>query len=319
MTQSVAAAGESPAAAPMPVAAVEVVEARESKPFVAMGWMLLASLLFALMSLAAKRAMRELPFLEVAAGRAFFGAAWIVGVARWRGTSLEVRDKKTQWSRTGAGIAAMFFGFFALSRLPLGDAVTLANLTPLIVAIVSRRALGERSGSGLFVAVLLGLLGVAMLAGASFAHPHGEHVGLLGFAAAVVGACCSAVAMIFLRRLGPRESAEGVSLHFAAWAAVATFVVGLPWARVPSFVAGMALVIAGITGGAAQVAMTKAYGLDKAARVGAIGYSGLVISQVFGLLFLDEHPGIRQLVGAGFVLASGLFLVGGALRERQAG
>jgi len=308
-----------PQAEPAAVAPVPLSEPRESKPFVAMAWMLFACVLFAVMSLAAKRAMRELPFLEVAAGRAFFGAVWIWGFARWRGNSLEVRDKKTQWSRTGAGVAAMFFGFFALSRLPLGDAVTLANLTPLILAVVSYRALGERAGSGLFVAVLLGLVGVAMIAGASFANPHGEHVGLLGFTAAVMGACCSAVAMIFLRRLGPRESAEGVSLHFAVWAAVVTFVIGLPWARVPSFAALTALVVAGFTGGAAQVSMTKAYGLDKAARVGAIGYSGLVIAQVLGVLFLDEHPGIRQVIGAGFVLASGLFLVGGAVRESRPG
>mgnify|MGYP001439585789 CR=1 FL=1 len=68
---------------------------RESRPLVAVGWMLLACLLFALMSLAAKRAMRELPFLEVASGRAFFGAVWIWAFARWRGLSLEVRDKKS--------------------------------------------------------------------------------------------------------------------------------------------------------------------------------------------------------------------------------
>lgn len=293
-------------------------EPRAGRPFVAMGWMLLACTLFAVMSLAAKRAMRELPFLEVASGRAFFGAMWIWLFARFRGHTLEVHDKKTQWSRTGAGIAAMMCGFFALSRLPMGDAVTLGNLTPLILAVVSQRALGERSGSGLYVAVVLGLLGVSMIAGASFAHPHGGHVGAMGFIAAVVGACCSAVAMIFLRRLGPRESAEGVSLHFAVWAAVLTFTLGLPWARWPSLPAGIALVVAGLTGGAAQVSMTKAYGLDKAARVGAVGYSGLVISQLLGVLFLGERPGLRQLAGAGLVLSSGLVLVGGAVREARA-
>ncbi len=291
---------------------------RPSRPFAAMAWMVFACLLFSVMNLAAKRAMRELPFLEVASGRAFFGAVCIWGFARLRGASLVVRDRRTQWARTGAGIAAMMCGFFALSRLPMGDAVTLGSLTPLILAIVAHRALGERSGSGLVVAVLLGLVGVAMIAGASFAHPHGGHVGVAGAAAAVMGACCSAVAMIFLRHLGPNESAEGVSLHFAAWAAALTFVLGLPWVRVPSLPSGLALVVAGLTGGMAQVSMTKAYGLDKAARVSAVGYSGLVISQLLGVLFLGEQPGARQIAGAGLVLASGLVLVSGALREPRA-
>jgi drug/metabolite transporter (DMT)-like permease len=109
-----------------------------------------------------------------------------------------------------------------------------------------------------------------------------------------------------------------VSLHFAVWAAVATFVIGLPSLRVPSRAALTWLVVAGFTGGAAQVAMTKAYGLDKAARVSAIGYSGVVMAQLLGVLFLHESPGVRQLAGSGLVVLSGLFLVGGALRERRA-
>ena len=287
---------------------------RRDRPFAAMGWMFLACVLFSLMNLAAKRAMRELPFLEVASGRATFGALWIWAFARVRGLPLEVADKKTQWARTGAGIAAMMCGFFALSRLPLGDAVTIGNLTPLILAVVSARALGERTGSGLGAALVLGLAGVGLIAGAAFSHPRGLTAGIV---AGLLGACFSASAMISLRRLGPRESAEGVSLHFAAWAAVVTFAFGLPWARWPSAPAALALLTAGLTGGAAQVSMTKAYGLDKAARVGAVGYSGLVLSQAFGVVFLDERPTLRQLGGAALVLASGLLLVGSALRDAR--
>jgi drug/metabolite transporter (DMT)-like permease len=283
------------------------------RPLAAMGWMLLACFLFVIMSVAAKRAMTELSFLEVASGRAGFGAIVIIAWARMRGIPLQVHDRRAQWSRTAAGIVSMFFGFYALSRLPLGDAVTLANLTPLILAMSSRRMLGERAGSGLFIAVVLGLGGVAMLAGATFSHGYG----FFPFAAAVAGAFSSAVAMIFLRRLGPHESSEGVSLHFAVWASIITFAVGLPWFRIPSPAALLSLVIAGVSGGFAQVLMTRAYGLDKAARVSAVSYSGVVMSQIFGVLMLHESPGVRQLAGAGLVVTSGLFLVGGALRERS--
>lgn len=278
-----------------------------------MGWMLLACVLFVIMSVAAKRAMTELSFLEVASGRAGFGAIVIYVWARSRAVPLIVHDRKAQWSRTTAGVVAMFCGFYALSKLPLGDAVTIANLTPLILAVSSRRVLGERAGSGLLVAVILGLSGVAMLAGASFSHGFG----VFPLAVAVLGAFCSAVAMVFLRRLGSHESPEGVSLHFAIWASLITFLIGLPWMRVPSTPALLSMMVAGFTGGIAQVLMTRAYGLDKAARVSAVGYSAVVISQLFGVLILHERPGVRQLGGAGLVVMSGLFLLSGALRERQ--
>ncbi len=298
-----------------PVAAPPV-ESRANRPLAAMAWMVFACLLFAVMSLAAKRAMQELSFLEVASGRALFGAITIWAFARARGASLVVHDRRTQWARTGAGICAMFCGFYALSRLPLGDAVTLGNLTPLFLAVVSRRVLGERSGGGLVVAVLLGLAGVALLAGAHFGPSPRAALALV---AAVAGAAFSCVAMLFLRRLGPRESAEGVSLHFQIWGAIATFVVGLPWFRIPSLLAFLSLVVAGLMGGLAQVVMTKAYGLDKAARVGAAGYSGVVISMILGALFLHEIPRPAQLAGAALVVMSGLLLLGGALLERGPG
>lgn len=293
--------------------AEETVAARPNRPFAAMAWMVFACLLFAVMSLFAKRAMAELSFLEVASGRALFGAVTIWAFARARGASLVVHDRKTQWSRTGAGILAMFCSFYALSQLPLGDAVTLANLTPLFLAVASRRVLGERAGSGLVVAVLLGLAGVALLAGAHFGPSRG---GASALVAAVAGAAFSCVAMLFLRRLGARESAEGVSLHFQIWGAITTFVAGLPWFRVPGPMAFASLVLAGLMGGLAQVVMTKAYGLDKAARVGAAGYSGVVISMLLGVLFLHEIPGVSQLAGAALVVVSGLVLLFGAVRER---
>ncbi len=319
MTSATAADGARVDAVTPATVAVEALSGsgapRASRPFHAMAWMLGACFLFVLMSLSAKRAMLELSFLEVACGRAGFGALTIFAWARLRGASLVVHDRRAQWSRTVAGMLSMFCGFFALSRLPLGDAVTISNLTPLMLAVVSSRVLGERSGSGLFVAVILGLSGVALLAGA---HLGGADIGALALVAAVAGATFSAIAMIYLRRLGPRESAEGVSLHFALWGSLTMFVLGLPWFRVPSLGALVSLMIAGLTGGLAQVAMTKAYGLDKAARVGAFGYSAVVISQILGVLLLHEIPTVRQLAGAGLVVTSGLVLVGGAMFEKPA-
>jgi drug/metabolite transporter (DMT)-like permease len=299
------------------VAVVEAVapSVRALQPMRALGWMLLACFLFSLMNLAAKRAMHELPWHEVAAGRAIFGALTIYAWARMRAISLVVQARRTQWMRTLAGIGGMTCGFFALSRLSMGDAVTLANLTPLLVAVASWRFLRERSGKGLGVAMVLGFLGVALLAGA---HLDTNRAAVIGMGMAVLAACFSCVAMLFLRRLGPHESAEGVSLHFVGWAAPAMLLVGIGHHVLPSPAALMSLVLAGLTGGAAQIAMTKAYGLDKAARVGGVGYSGVVMSQVLAVVVLHEMPTLQQIGGAALVVMSGLVMVLGALREQRA-
>jgi drug/metabolite transporter (DMT)-like permease len=285
-------------------------------PLAAAGWMLLACALFALMNVCAKYASRRVPWHEVAGFRAAFGALVIFGFARARGVSLIVHDRATQWRRTIAGTCAMAFGFFALSRLPMGDSVTLANLTPLLVAIASRRVLDERAGGSLGASAALGFVGVSLVAGAQL---HAGRGALVGVAAAVAGATCSAIAMMQLRRLGSSESAEGVSLHFAQWGAVAMFLAGLGRHVLPTPTELTVLALAGLCGGFAQVAMTRAYGLDKAARVGAIGYSGVVMSQALAVVVFGDVPTARQLGGAALVVISGIVLVGGALVEARRG
>ncbi len=283
----------------------EAVSGRPTRPLAALGYMLFACVLFTFMSLFVKRATHDVSFLEAAAGRAGFGALTIYAMARARGVSLEVHDRGLQWRRTLAGTISMICGFYALSRLPLGDAVTIGNLTPLMLAVLSPLLLGERSGSSVWIAVVLGLVGVGMLAGVHLRHPQGLWLGVV---AGIAGAFFSSLAMSFLRRLGKRESPEGVSLHFAVWAAVITFVACLPGFRVPTRTALLALVGAGALGGFAQVAMTRAYALDEAARVSAIGYSAVVFSQILGFALLHEVPTTIQLGGAALVVASGVVL-----------
>ncbi len=303
------------ATAPEPLTADGVADEapRVSRPGLAAAYMLFACLLFTFMSLFVKRATRDVSFLEAAAGRAGFGALTIFAMARARGVSLRVSDRGLQWRRTLAGTASMCCGFYALSRLPLGDAVTIGNLTPLLLAVLSPVLLGERSGSSVWGAVVLGLLGVGLLAGVHLAHPAGLWLGVL---AGIGGALFSSLAMAYLRRLGKKESPEGVSLHFATWAALLTFVASLPGFRIPSPIALLALVGAGLFGGFAQVAMTRAYSLDQAARVSAIGYSGVVFSQAIGVVVLHEVPTGRQLVGAALVVGSGVLLALSGQRTR---
>jgi drug/metabolite transporter (DMT)-like permease len=297
-------------------------DTRPVRPWLAASWMTAASALFAVMNLFAKRASREVPWHEVAFGRAVFGALTIYAAARRSGVSLEVHDPPALRRRTAAGTIAMAASFLALSRLPLGDAVTLGNLTPLLVAIFARRALGEATSSTLGVSIVLGFVGVATLAGPKL---HGLDHQAVGLAASLTAAGFSAVAMIQLRKLGRHETPESVALHFVGWSSTVMLAIGAigtasgasPW-HAPSLGVAALIVGAGITGGGAQLTMTTAYGFDKAARVGAIGYVSVVLSQVLGYLFLDERPSTLQLLGAAIVLVSGLTLVAGGVREARA-
>jgi drug/metabolite transporter (DMT)-like permease len=100
--------------------------------------------------------------------------------------------------------------------------------------------------------------------------------------------------------------------------AVATAALGLaaiPVWRAPDAGSAAFLLITGVAGGLGQLAMTRAYSLDQAARVSAFGYSGVVFARLFALPVFGEVPGATQVVGSLLVVGGGVAI---ALRGHRA-
>ena len=104
------------------------------------------------------------------------------------------------------GVVAMGLGFFALTRLPLPEAITLNYAQPLLVVVFSALFLGETIRVYRWSAVAIGLIGVLIIS-----WPKLTLFGVRGAAsatarrsassAALASASISAVALLLVRRL----------------------------------------------------------------------------------------------------------------------
>jgi drug/metabolite transporter (DMT)-like permease len=125
---------------------------------------------------------------------------------------------------------------------------------------------------------------------------------------ATVGAGFYAMAMIWLRKIGPGESPEAVILHFSLVALVTNLLLALPVWRWPDWRSGMFLLGAGLGGGGAQVAMTRAYSLHRAAPVSALSGLGIVLTYLLAIPALGDRPTPWQVGGSLLVIAAGILL-----------
>jgi drug/metabolite transporter (DMT)-like permease len=285
-------------------------------------WMALSSLLFATMNVLVRLASARVPWSEVAAARTSVGAAVAIGFAVSRGASLKIQDRRLSWARSTFGTLAMLCGFYAMGAptIALGDAVTLGSTSPIFVALLSPWLLGERSGARVWAATGIAFVGLCFVAGPTF-HIAG-HVATI----ATAGGFFSGMAMIWLRKLsgtaGPasgaaKESPEAIVAHFSLVAAATTLAVALPTLRAVDLPTALLLVGTGVFGGLAQLAMTRAYALEKAARLGALGYLGIVFAHLFAAVALGERPRPIEAIGAVLIVAAGLALALGAVREAR--
>ena len=275
-----------------------------------LGWMMLAQACFAWMNVCTRLGARHLPWAEIAAVRFLVGAGLAVAVAGLTGRSLRVTDRGGTWRRSIFGTLAAAGSFYALgsSRVAVGDAATLGATTPIFVAILSRPLLGERVGRHVALAVTLAFAGVVAIVRPSFviAWP----VALV----ATVGAFFYALAMIWLRRIGPGESHEAIVLHFSLVGLATMIVLAIPEWRWPDWPGGLALLGAGLGGGGAQLAMTRAYALQRAAAVTAVSNLGVVFTYLLAIPFFGDVPAPWQLAGAALVISATALLTAGPAR-----
>jgi len=274
--------------------------------------MVVAQLCFAAMNVFTRLGSRHLPWPEIAAARFLIGALIAVGLASARGVSLAVTDRRGTWRRSIYGTIAALGSFFTLSspRVAVGDAATLGATAPIFVAALSGRLLEERVGRRVWVAPALAFAGIVLLVRPSFT------IAAPVAAVATAGAFFYALAMIWLRRIGPAESHEAVVLHFSLVALGTMLLLALPSWTWPDGRSGLYLLGAGLGGGGAQLAMTRAYSLHRAAPVTALSTLGVVFTWLLALPVFPERPSMHQIAGTILVIAATVLIGAATARPR---
>ena len=214
----------------------------------------------------------------------------------------------------------MGLGFFALTRLPLPEAITLNYAQPLLVVIFSALFLGETIRIYRWSAVAVGMIGVFIISWPNLTlltSPAGmSNQQTVGVVAALVSAGISAVALLLVRNLVRTEKTATIVLWFSLTASVAGLLT-LPFGWHSLTHQQLAfLVAAGFCGGVAQILMTEAYRHAEASTVAPFEYTSMILGIIVGYFAFGDIPTIYTLVGGMIVVAAGMFII---WRERQLG
>ncbi len=272
-------------------------------------WMIGSQAAFALMAVLARGASRGARWQELAAFR-FLGGLLVAGVAGlyWGSkTTLFLsgaRDKRALLARASFGTLAALGTFYTLHSpdISLGDATTLFAISPFFVALLAPVVLSERFRPRVGVALLIAAVGVGIVAKPTFDTAPNL------VAAASSSAFWSACAMMALRLASAGESPESIAFFFHLMGlCVLGPMAAFAWSY-PSNTTMLTLLLAGVSGGVAQLMMTRAYALDLATRVSVFGYSGVLFTRICGALVFGERFGAREMVGTAAVVVAGIVL-----------
>ena len=206
--------------------------------------------------------------------------------------------------RTVSGFTGLGLFYFAIATIPIADATALAYSAPIFIVVFSIPLLGEQIGSVRWAAVLLGFVGVLLIA-----QPTNSSISL-GTLAGVGSAITGALVSISLRRLSKTEKTTTIgfyynlsgALFYTAWAAATGWVV-------PSGSDAGLLLVFGVIAGLQQWSLTHSARYAEASLLAPFQYLILVFAALLGYFVWGEVPTLTTWLGAAIITASGLFTI----------
>src|SRR5262245_22738105 len=122
--------------------------------------MLVAAVAFAAMGSLAHALGGSCNWQVVALARTGLARVFATALTKTAGPRLVFLTPRTLWVRSLAGSVSLVCTFFALARLPVAEVLTLTNVFPIWVALLSWPVLGERPTKEAWIAIAVGLTGV---------------------------------------------------------------------------------------------------------------------------------------------------------------
>ncbi len=238
------------------------------------------------------------------AGTLFTGLIWVAA-----GRPRITREMLPVHLLRGAVIALSATCFFwALGRMALVEAVTIAFVAPLMVPPIAALLLGERIQRGSMAAGGVGFLGVVIAVGFAPGDLSGD--ALLGAGAVLVSALTYAVSIVLMRMRAARDGAAVLGLLGTLFPALVLTPFLLLGASIGDVLPGRPdwgwVLLAGLFGALALQFLAEAFSHAEAQVLAPLEYSALGWASLYGWLFFSEPVSLR--VWAGALLIAGACL-----------
>jgi drug/metabolite transporter (DMT)-like permease len=266
-------------------------------------YMFLSVCTFSVMDLLVKWSS-DYPTGEVLFFRGFFGLLptyFLIPNNKLK-TFYTTKRSKEHLFRCLMGLMALIAIVVALRELPLAVVVSLSYAAPLFITVLSIFLLSEKVGIFRWLAVLIGFIGVIIIAEPGF-----KGMNYLYFLPLIF---CIGMAFvtITIRKLSTTEPIWLISIFFTITISIAGLAtIPMGW-KIPNFQDFILLALIGVTGGSANLFLTQSYKLSEVSLVAPLKYLALVFAIFFGYFIWNEIPTIKTLIGALLVVLASLII-----------
>lgn len=267
-------------------------------------WMMLTMLMFVCMDTCAKTLVQTYPTMQVVWGRYFFQVVILLVVLAPRLTTLvKTASLPFQLMRSMFLLSATLCFFTGLNTVQLAEASAIMYTAPLIVTALAPFILKEKVGLRRWMSVLVGFIGALIII-----RPGQSTLGI-GAVWMLCAAASYACYQLSTRALSHQDSPLTTLFYSALLGAVIMSIVAPFNFEMPDVTGWGIMFLAGVFGTVGHYCMIKAFTNAEASAVAPYTYSNLIWATIIGFLFFGALPDIWTYVGAGIIIAAGLYIM----------
>jgi len=268
-------------------------------------YMVLATMSFAVADATGKLLTHKYPFMQIVWLRSVLGMAFL-GLAILSTGRLQLfRTRRIGWhlSRTLVGIMLITGIFTGLKYIPLAEVTSIIFANPFMVAIFTPIFLKEKVSRHTYFAIIIGFIGILIVARPTPDHFHYAHLFMLGFATA------TAYLIITARKLADTEHV--LTLNFYLYPGIIIFSTyhALSGWQTPDALAWVLFVCVAFSATLALFFVTQAMHNARPAEVAPIDYCRIIWTVSIGYFIWDEFPDPLTWVGIIIIIISGIYVV----------
>ena len=208
-------------------------------------------------------------------------------------------------------VAVSLLSLAAFRIMPLAETTAILLVTPLIVALLAARFLGEKVGLRRWLTILVGFGGALLIA-----RPGGA-LTITGILFSLGAALCYAIYQVQTRQLSATENTFTM-LFYTAITGTVVMSMSLPWfwaGPLPSATEALLIASLGICGGTGHFLVTRAFRHAPASTLSPLTYAQLLWATLLGWQVFGQLPDTWSILGMLVIAGSGLSI---ALAERRA-
>jgi len=258
-------------------------------------YIILSTIFFTLMNVGVKY-IQHIPAYEIVFFRALVSLAVGYVLIRRKGLNPWGNNKPLLIYRGIAGTIALMMYFYTLQHMPLASAVTIQYLSPIFTILIAGIMLKESARPIQWLFFAISFIGVVMIKGFDM------RISVFGLVMGVTAAFFSGLAYNFIRKLKDYDHHLVVVFYFPLVTVPTIGLYTLAYWVTPGVMYWLILILIGLATTVAQIYMTKAYQLEKAANISNFNYLGTIYALILGYFLFGELISVPALLGIGLII-----------------